>query len=98
MVLIDDLLLFPMRGVLWVVRGIHNAAQEELANERESLTAQLSSLYMMLETGQISEEEFEAEEKGLLDRLEGIQSEAERLEEGEGGEVGEGSHQRGHVA
>jgi Gas vesicle protein G len=73
MILVDDLLLFPVRSVLWIVREIHNAAQQERANERGSLTAQLSSLYMMLETGKISEEEFETEEKALLDRLESLQ-------------------------
>jgi hypothetical protein len=74
MVLVDDLLLFPMRGVLWIVREIHNAAQEELANEADSITAELSYLYMRLETGKISEEEFAAEERTLLERLERIQA------------------------
>jgi len=73
MVLVDDLLMLPMRSVLWIFREIHNAAQEELVNESESVTAELSNLYMRLETGRISEGEFAAEEKILLDRLDRVQ-------------------------
>ncbi|MBZ5545807.1 MAG: gas vesicle protein GvpG [Acidobacteriia bacterium] len=86
MVLVDDLLMFPIRSVLWVFREIHNAAQEELATEAESITAELSDLYMRLETGRISEEEFAAEEKVLLDRLERAQQRGRRIEAAEGGE------------
>ena len=84
MVLVDDLLMFPIRSVLWVFREIHNAAQEELATEAESITAELSDLYMRLETGRISEEEFAAEEKVLLDRLERAQQRGRRIEAAEG--------------
>jgi hypothetical protein len=73
MLLVDDLLMFPIRSVLWIFREIHHAAQEELASEAESTTAELSNLYMMLETGKISEEGFAAEEKTLLERLDRIQ-------------------------
>jgi hypothetical protein len=75
MFLIDDLLLAPVKGILWVFREIHDAAQQEMAGERESITAALSELYMRLETGQISEAEFETREKELLDRLDRIQAE-----------------------
>ena len=72
MFLIGDILLFPIHGVLWLGRKIHDAAQDEIDNEAEALTVQLSELYMMLETGKISEEEFAAEEKILLERLDRI--------------------------
>jgi hypothetical protein len=75
MFLVDDLLLAPVKGVLWVFREIHDAAQEELAGESEAITAALSELYMKLETGQISEAEFDAQEKILLDRLDRLQAE-----------------------
>lgn len=73
MFLVDDLLLSPVKGILWVFREIHDAAQQELAGESEAITAALSELYMRLETGQISEAEFEAQEKVLLDRLDRLQ-------------------------
>ena len=56
-------------------REIHDAAQQELAGESEAITAALSELYMKLETGQITETEFDAQEKVLLDRLDRLQAE-----------------------
>ena len=72
MFLIDDILLAPARGLLWVFKEIHRAAEEEQANEADAITAKLSELYMMLETGQMTEAEFDAAEKALLDRLDAI--------------------------
>jgi len=74
MLLIDDILLFPTRSLLFLFREIHNAAQQEFENEAESLRAQLSELYMRLETKQITEKEFDAQEKALLDRLSAMES------------------------
>jgi len=73
MLLLDDIALFPMRGILWVFRELHNAAMQELANEADSITNDLSQLYVMLETGRIPEAEFVAREKELLERLDKIQ-------------------------
>ncbi|MHB8090201.1 MAG: gas vesicle protein GvpG [Syntrophales bacterium] len=72
MFLIDDIILAPVRGLFWVFKEIRDAAEEEQANEAEDITAKLSELYMMLETGQMTEAEFDAEEKALLDRLDAI--------------------------
>ncbi len=77
MFLVDDLLTSPMKGVLWVFKEIHDAAQHELANEAETITAALSELYMKLETGRITEAEFEAQEQKLLDRLDSLQAQEE---------------------
>jgi hypothetical protein len=74
MFLIDDVLMSPVKGVLWVFREIHDAAQQELAGESEAITAALSELYMKLEIGQITETEFDAQEKVLLDRLDRLQA------------------------
>ena len=73
MLLIDDILLFPARSILWIFREVHNAALQDRASEAERITARLSDLYMMLETGKISEAEFETGEKELLDRLDQIE-------------------------
>jgi hypothetical protein len=75
MFLVDDILLSPVKGVLWVFREIHDAAQQELAGESKAITTVLSELYMRLETGQITEAEFDAQEKVLLDRLDRLQAE-----------------------
>lgn len=72
MFLIDDILLAPTRGLLWIFREIQHAVEAEQANEAEAITTKLSDLYMMLETGQMTEAEFDAAEKVLLDRLDVI--------------------------
>jgi hypothetical protein len=81
MLIVDDLLLFPVRGIFWIFREIHNAAQQEIAGEAESITAQLSELYMMLETKRITEQEFDEREKALLERLDKIQEYGAHLED-----------------
>ncbi|MBI2191523.1 MAG: gas vesicle protein GvpG [Planctomycetes bacterium] len=73
MLLVDDILLFPYRSLTFILREVHRAAQEELVGESEALTVSLSELYMMLETNRITEEEFEAREKEILDRLDQLQ-------------------------
>ena len=81
MLLIDDLLLAPLRGVLWVVEKIHEAAQEELVGEADAITEQLRQLYMLIERGQITEAEFDAQEHELLDRLDKVREREADLEE-----------------
>ena len=73
MFIIDKLLLSPIFATVWAARQIQKAIEQERVMEPELITAQLGELYMMLETGRISEQEFQAQEKDLLDRLEEIQ-------------------------
>ena len=73
MLVVDDILLSPISSIFWIFREIHNAAQQELASEATNITAELSELYMMLETGKLSQEDFDAREKILLDRLDAIE-------------------------
>jgi hypothetical protein len=77
MFLIDDLLLAPAKGVLWIFKEIHEAAEQELAGESDAITAALTELYMKLDTGQITEVEFDSQEKILLDRLDRLQTQEE---------------------
>jgi hypothetical protein len=74
MLLVDDILFFPIHSIMWVFKEIGEIAEKELAGEATSITEQLRILYMQLETGRITEAEFEAGEKVLLDRLELIES------------------------
>ena len=80
MILVDDILLAPFRGLLWIFEEIHRAAQEEMVSDAESITAELSALYMRLETGKISEQEFAEQEKLLLERLDKIQGPEQTIE------------------
>jgi hypothetical protein len=85
MLIIDDILFFPVRSILWIFREIYNAVEQEKENEADAITAELSELYMMLETGKITEETFDAREKELLDRLDQIQEWGAHIDEGEEG-------------
>lgn len=76
MLVIDDILLFPFRGLMFVFREIQNAAQEEVAGDAEAIRTELRELYMMLETRRIAEEEFDTRERELLDRLEEVEGPA----------------------
>ena len=73
--LLDDLLLAPVRGVAWIARQLQRAAQDQLESDADSTRQELRELYMALETGRITEDEFDAREAELLGRL-------ERLEDG----------------
>lgn len=69
MLLIDDILFAPARGIMWILEEIHQAAKEETVNETESITEQLRNLYLRLETRAITEAQFDEGERVLLDRL-----------------------------
>jgi hypothetical protein len=81
MLLIDDILFFPVTSILWIFREIDKIAHEELDGQGQAINEQLRLLYMQLETGRITEQQFDAEEKILLDRLDAIDSRLE--DEGE---------------
>lgn len=70
--LLDTILLAPLKGVVWLAEKIYEQAEKELVDE-EGVKHRLTELYMLLETGQISEEEFEQQEEELVDRLETIE-------------------------
>lgn len=74
MLLLDDLLLAPFRGLLWVFEKVRDAADEEAAGEADAITEELRQLYLMLEAGKITEAEFDAREHTLLDRLDAIRA------------------------
>jgi hypothetical protein len=74
MLLIDDILFSPVKGILWVFGEISKVAHEGLADEAKSITESLRQLYMELETGRIPEEEFDTRERELLDRLEVLEN------------------------
>lgn len=76
MLIVDDILTAPFKGLFWIFNEIRNAALEEQVGEADRITAQLSELYMMLETGRMTEAEFDAAEKVLLDRLDAIKETA----------------------
>jgi len=83
MLLVDDILFFPVTSILWIFREIDKIAHEELDGQGQAINEQLRLLYMQLETGRITEQQFDAEEKLLLDRLDAIDSRLKDEEEPE---------------
>ena len=78
--LLDDILLAPIKGLVFIARKLQDTAMEEFLGE-DDVRQKLRELYMSLETGKISNEEFDKQEEVLVERLEEIQAfKAERTE------------------
>ena len=77
MLLIDDLILAPGKFVFWILRQVHEAAEKEMDQEAERLTAELGELHRRLESGALGEQEFDAREREILDRLEELKARSE---------------------
>ncbi len=71
--LIDDILLAPFKGILFIAEKIQEAAQQEDLLDEDATRRNLTTLYMLLETGTITEEEFEQREAELVKKLEKIE-------------------------
>lgn len=74
MIVIDNLIGAPARGLLWVFREVHKAAEQSLRDEYQSITQELSKLYNLLESGAISEAQFDDYERHLLDRMDELEA------------------------
>ncbi|WP_338865620.1 gas vesicle protein GvpG [Myxococcus stipitatus] len=72
MIILDDILMAPVRSIAWIFRSVHKAVQDEQAKEQTDLRARLSDLYRELERGEITEEQFDEQESQLLDRLDAL--------------------------
>jgi hypothetical protein len=72
--LADDIVLFPVKSLLSLFREIYNAAVQEIAEEADSIRAELGELYQQLEAGILDEEAFDTRERELLDRLDAIEA------------------------
>lgn len=88
MFLVDDILLAPIKFPLYVLKKIHEAAESEFT-DKDKITSELRELYLLVESGKITETEFAEKEAELLDRLEAIEEyeRGKHEEEGEGEEV-----------
>jgi len=82
MFLLDDLLLLPLRvpvaGFRWVMKQIQTMADEELMND-QPWKERLIELQMMLELGEISEEDYGREEAQVFAALRAIRARREEI-------------------
>ncbi len=69
MFLVGTILSSPVKGLVRVFEEIRKAAREENTREKAEITEKLQHLYQQLAAEQITEEEFDTQEKVLLDRL-----------------------------
>ncbi len=96
MFLLDDLLLLPIRipvaGFNWILKQVQTMVDEELLND-QPWKERLIELQMMLEVGDITEEEYAREEAKVFAALRDIRARKEEMarqmaveqEEDEGG-------------
>ena len=69
MIIIDDLLLLPFKGLMAVFEKVHELAEQELSDESK-LKEELLRMQTLYELDQISEEEYLIKEVDILKRLE----------------------------
>ena len=73
MFLLDDILLAPMKGLAAVCRKVEEAARQDLEMQGKGAMSALGELHRRLESGQIDQSDFAAEEARLLDQIEALQ-------------------------
>jgi len=71
MFIIDDILLAPLKGLIWLGEEIKNVAEQELPNEGR-IKEKLMELQLRFELDEISEDEYNIQEKELLSQLDTI--------------------------
>ena len=71
MFLIDDLLLAPLKGVIFIAEKINEVIEKETSDEG-AIKERLMSLQLKFEMDEISEEEYDQREDELLALLEKI--------------------------
>ena len=82
MFLLDDILMLPLRlpvaGFNWIMKQIQTMANEELLND-QPWKERLIELQMMLEVGDLTEEEYGREEAQVFAALRDIRARKEEM-------------------
>ena len=71
MFLIDDILLAPLRGIIWLGAKIDDIVERELSDEGR-IKEELMTLQFKFEMGELDIEDYNKQEKALLERLDAI--------------------------
>ena len=74
MFLIDDILLAPLKGVIFIAEKINEVIEKEMSDEG-SIKERLMALQLKFEMDEIDEEEYDKREDELLETLERIRIE-----------------------
>ena len=78
MFLIDDILLAPLKGVIWIGEKINEVSEKEFSDEG-LIKEKLMELQLKFELDEISEKEYNKQEKELLARLDAIRKAKEEV-------------------
>jgi hypothetical protein len=73
MLLIDDLLMMPFSGFGFVLRTLQKVAEEQFTDDAP-VKERLLELQLKLESGEVSEEEYAAEEAEIIRQLREIEN------------------------
>ncbi len=68
MLLVDDILLAPINGIIWIAKKIEDMSEKELS-DKEKIKEKLMELQLRYELDEITEEEYNQKEKELLEYL-----------------------------
>jgi len=71
MFLIDEILLAPLNGVVWLGKKIDEIVERELSDDGR-IKEKLMELQLQFELDEISEKEYKLQEKELVARLDAI--------------------------
>jgi len=74
MFLIDDILLAPLKGVIFIGKKINEIIEKEMSDEG-AIKERLMALQLKFEMDEIDEEEYDEREDELLKLLENIREE-----------------------
>jgi len=78
MFLIDDILLAPLNGVVWLGKKINEIVEREMSDEG-LIKEKLMELQLRFEMDEISEEEYNKKEMGLLAQLDSIRKDNQEV-------------------
>jgi len=68
MIVVDDILLSPLKGLMWLAKKINEVAEAEFSDEGR-IKENLMQLQLRFEMDEIDEQEYYRQEKEILDRL-----------------------------
>lgn len=78
MFLIDDILLAPLKGVIFIGKKINEVIEKEMSDEG-AIKERLMALQLKFEMDEIDEEEYDRREDELLKLLEEIRAEKQGI-------------------
>lgn len=79
MFLIDDILLAPLKGIIFIAEKINEVVEKETSDEG-AIKEKLMALQLKFEMDEIDEEEYDKREDELLKLLEKIRAEKQNNE------------------